>query len=540
MVEVKRALAMTRLLTLTGTGGSGKTRLALEVARDLVGFYPHGVWLVELAPLNEPALIPRAVAGALGVQERPDEPLINTLVDASSGTTALLVLDNCEHLVRAVASLADALLDACPGLKILATSREPLNVAGEMNRPVSPLGVPDPQREPTVSLLEGAESARLFLERARHRNPSFALTPKNARAVAEVCLGLAGMPLAIELAAVRVRALSVEQISERLKDSLKLLTGGGRTATQRQQTLRGTLDWSHELLSEAERTLFGRLSVFAGGWVLEAAEEVGSRGGIEQADVLDLLSGLVDKSLVVVAAAGEGGPRYGMLEPVRQYAREKLEESGEAGEIVHRHAEFFLALAEEAEPRFRRPEEATYSRLLEAEHDNMRAALSWSLNGGDPELGLRLAAALRWFWNARGHLNEGARHLEKALGGHGGPPAARAGAFYGWGHILRKQSDFERAEACFQQALALYEELRDEEHIADALQPWGWWYLIGATPRGPRLFRTRPGGGPEIGLTRRSTGHPQRLGGDRVREQRLRAGAAAVGRSLDVGQGTWE
>lgn len=473
MVEVKRALAMTRLLTLTGAGGSGKTRLALEMARDLVGLYPDGVRLVELAPLHEPELVTRAAAGALGISERPDEALIDTLVDASRGKTVLLVLDNCEHLVRAAARLADTMLDACPGLKVLATSREPLNVPGETNWPVSPLGVPDPQHEPTVALLEGAESARLFLERARHRNPSFALTPRNAPAVAEVCLGLAGMPLAIELAAVRVGALSVQQISERLNDSLKLLTGGGRTATRRQRTLRGALDWSHELLSEPERTLFGRLSVFAGGWTLDATEAVGSGGGIGQEDVLDLLSGLVDKSLVVAGATGEGGLRYGMLEPVRQYAGEKLEEGGEAGASRRRHAEFFVALAEEAEPKFRGLEEATYSRLLENEHDNMRATLSWSLDGGDPGLGLRLAAALRWFWNARGHLNEGARQLEKALDKGGGAPAARAGAFYGWGHILRKQSDFARAEACFQEALALYEELGEEEHIADTLEALG-------------------------------------------------------------------
>jgi predicted ATPase/DNA-binding CsgD family transcriptional regulator len=374
-------------------------------------------------------------------------------------------------------------------LKILATSREPLNVAGETNRPVSPLGVPDPQRAPTVALLEEAESARLFLERVRHRNPSFALTPKNTRAVSEVCLGLAGMPLAIELAAVRVGTLSVEQISERLHDSLKLLTGGGRTAAPRQRTLRGALDWSHELLSEPERALFGRLSVFAGGFTLSAAEAVGSGGNIGREDVLDLLSGLADKSLVVAEITEGDGPRYGMLEPLRQYAAEKLEERGEAETSRHRQAEFFVALAEEAEPKFRGPEEATYSRLLEAEHDNLRAALSWSLGGGDPELGLRLAAALRWFWNARGHLDEGARQFEKALDVGGGETAARAGAFYGWGHILRKKSDFGRAEAHFQEALALYEELANEAQIADALEALGLVAMDrGETARAAPLF----------------------------------------------------
>ena len=473
IVEVKRALSMTRLLTLTGVGGSGKTRLALEVACDLVGLFPDGVWLVELAPLYEPELVSRAVAEALGVSERPNEPLIATLVDACRGKTVLLVLDNCEHVLYAAASLADTLLDACSGLKVLATSREPLNVAGETNRLVSPLGVPDPRREPTAALLEGTESSRLFLMRAANRSPSFALTPSSARAVAEVCQGLAGIPLAIELAAVRVGTLSVEQISERLQDSLKLLTSGNRTAAPRQRTLRGALDWSHDLLSHAERALFSRLSVFAGGWTLEATESIGTSNGIEQEDVLELLSGLVDKSLVVAETSEEGRPRYRMLEPVRQFARQKLDDSGEGENARREHAVFFLGLAEEAEPKFRGPEEATYSRLLETEHDNIRVALSWALDGGDPELGLRLAAALRWFWNARGHLNEGAEQFEKALGACGGAAASRAGAFYGWGHILRKQSHFERAEACFEEALALYEELQDEAHVADSLEALG-------------------------------------------------------------------
>jgi predicted ATPase/DNA-binding SARP family transcriptional activator/DNA-binding CsgD family transcriptional regulator len=473
MAEAKRALSMTRLLTLTGAGGSGKTRLALEVARDLAGLYPDGVWFVELAPIYEPDLVPRAVAEALGIRELPNEPLIATLKDACREMTVLLVLDNCEHLLHAAAFLADTLLDACPEVKVLATSREPLNVAGETTRQVSPLDVPDLKREPSVGLLEGTESSRLFLERAAHRSPTFALTPSSTRAVAEVCIGLAGIPLAIELAAVRVGTLSVEQISERLRDSLGLLTTGSRTASPRQRTLRGALDWSHDLLSLDERVLFHRLSVFAGGWSLEATESAASGSSIERGDVLELLTGLVDKSLVVAEATEEDGLRYRLLEPVRQYARQKLDDSGEAENARRGHAEFYAALAEEAEPRFRGPEEAAYSRLLETEHDNMRAALSWSLDGGDPGLGLRLAAALRWFWNARGHLNEGAKQFEKALTVCNEASASRAGAFYGWGHILRKQSLFDRAEACFEESLALYEELGDEAHVADSLEALG-------------------------------------------------------------------
>ena len=375
LVEVKRALAMTRLLTLTGAGGAGKTRLAQEVAKDLVGAYPDGVWLVELAALSEPDLVPKAMAGALGVPELPDEPLTETLLEALRSRNALLVVDNCEHLVRAAASLVDALLDACPRLRVLATSREPLNVAGEMNWPVSPLGVPALRRKPTAAELEGSESVRLFVERARHRNPAFVLTPDNAGAVAAVCRELDGLPLAIELAAARVKALSVEQIAGRLKGSLELLTGGERTAPERHRTLRGALEWGQDLLDTRDRTLFRRLSVFAGGWSLGAAEAVGAGGEVAEGEVLDLLSGLVDKSLVLARAEGEAGMRYGMLEPVRQYALDKLEESGEAGALRHRHATNFLALAEEEPEAFKNVRPAGWIRRLADEHDNIRAAL---------------------------------------------------------------------------------------------------------------------------------------------------------------------
>jgi predicted ATPase/DNA-binding SARP family transcriptional activator/DNA-binding CsgD family transcriptional regulator len=402
MLETKRALAMTRLLTLTGAGGSGKTRLALEVGRDLVGAYPDGVWLTELAGISEGELVPQAVARALGVHERPGQQLTDALVETLRAKSILLLLDNCEHLVDAAARLADVLLDGCPHLRVLATSREALGVVGESVWPVPALSVPDSQRPPTVAELEGYEAARLFAERASDRLPGFALGPANVGAVAEVCRGLDGVPLALELAAARVGTMSVEQISERLGDSLGLLTGGARTAATRQRTLRGALDWSHELLDEPERALFRRLSVFVGGWTLEAAEAVAPGEGVERGKVLELLSGLVDKSMVIAEAARDGRIRYRLLEPVRQYALEKLEESGEAEAVRHRHTEHFLALAEEAEPRFRRPEEARWLDRLEAEHDNLRAALSWALGDGDPGLGLRLAAALWKFWTTRG------------------------------------------------------------------------------------------------------------------------------------------
>jgi predicted ATPase/DNA-binding SARP family transcriptional activator/DNA-binding CsgD family transcriptional regulator/Tfp pilus assembly protein PilF len=475
MLEVKRALAMTRLLTLTGVGGSGKTRLALEVARDLVGAYPDGVWLVELAGISEKELVPQSVAEALGVQEQPGRPLTDTLVESFGNKNMLLVLDNCEHLIYAAARLADALLDGCSRLRILVTSREALGVAGESLWPVPTLSVPDSQRMPTVAELEGFEAARLFVARVSDRRPGFALEPANAAAVAEVCRRLDGVPLAIELAAARVGTMSVEQIAERLGDSLGLLTGGSRTAVARQRTLRGALDWSHELLSNKEQILFGRLSVFAGGWTLEAVEAVAAGDGLEEGDNLELLSGLVDKSLVVAEASREGRVHYRLLEPVRQYALERLEHSGEANAVRRRHTEHFLALAEEAEQKFRGPEEARWLDRLEADHDNLRAALSWSLEYGETDTTLRLSGALSWFWSARGHVGEGARWLQEALSkGDQAAPTARAGALMSLGDIMGERTDFEQAEACLKEALRIYEELGDRARVAETLARSGW------------------------------------------------------------------
>jgi len=448
---------MTRLLTLTGVGGCGKTRLALEMARELVGAYPDGVWLVELAALLEGALVAQALASVLGMQEQPDRSLTDALVDFLRTKRALLVLDNCEHLVDAVARLADVLLDSCHHLRVLATSRESLNVEGELSWLVPSLSAPSLLQSPKVEELAGYESVRLFVERARHRNPAFSLTPENSHAVARICGRLDGIPLAIELAAARV-GLSVEQIATRLDDSLRLLSAGSRTATPRQRTLRGTLDWSYELLSMPEQSLFCRLSVFAGGWTLQAAEVVGA-GDTQHGDVVDLLSRLVDKSLVVAETTGIGGVRYRMLEPIRQYAQEKLEESGEAEEVRSQHASFFLALAEEAEPGLRGPEDAEWLERLEAEHDNMRAALSWALERGQTELGLRLAGALWLFWEAHGHYGEGRRWLEEALEKDGqASAAARAKALEGLGWTTYRQGDTDRAKAIAEEGLRLSDE----------------------------------------------------------------------------------
>ena len=479
MVEVKRMIAMTRLLTLTGAGGSGKTRLALEVARDLVSIYPDGVWLVTLAELSEGDLVPQAVAAALQVPERPGQPLTDTLVEDLEAKELLLVLDNCEHLVEAAARLVDTLLDSCPHLGVLATSREPLGISGEINWVVPLLSLPakadeESNGEATIESLMRSEALRLFVNRARLRLPDFQLTRQNAGAVASVCRKLDGMPLAIELATARMGALAVEQVAQRLDVSLDVLTGASRSAVPRQQTLRATIDWSHKLLSETERTFFRRLSVFTGGWTLEAAEAVCSGGGVEEGDVLDLLGGLVDKSLVVAGAPTGGAMRYRILEPLRQYAREKLEEGGEADEVQNRHAAFFLAVAEEAEPELAGPRQSAWVERLEAEHDNMREALSRILERGEAEPALRLGAALWRFWHVRGYLSEGIRWMEPVLAE--GEPAAssvRVKALEGMGWLQQMQGDLERAKGVYEEMLNLSRELGDTGSVATALNSLG-------------------------------------------------------------------
>lgn len=474
MLETRRLLPMTRLLTLTGAGGSGKTRLALEVARGLVGAYPDGAWLVELAGLSEPDLVSQAVATTLEVREQPGRPLLDTLLDALGDKEMLLVVDNCEHLVDAAARLAEALLSSCPRLRVLATSREPLGIRGEVLWQVSPLSLPETDEGSTVEGLMRYEAVRLFVDRARLRLSDFGLTRENAGAVARVCRTLDGIPLAIELATARMGALAVEQVAERLEGSLDLLAGGSRTAEPRQQTLRATLDWSHDLLSEAEQAFFSRLSVFAGGWTLEAAEAVCRGGGIEEGDVLDLLGGLVDKSLVVAGATTGGAVRYRMLEPIRQYARAKLQESGQADEVQGRHASFFLALAEEAEPELAGPEQSLWVERLEGEHDNLREALTWLLERGKAETGLRFGGALWRLWFAQGYLSEGVRWMEQVLAsGERAASPVRVKALEGMGWLAQYQGDFERAEATYEEMLKLSRELGDMGNVATALNSLG-------------------------------------------------------------------
>jgi predicted ATPase/DNA-binding SARP family transcriptional activator/DNA-binding CsgD family transcriptional regulator len=472
MIEVKRTLSMTRLLTLTGMGGSGKTRLALEVARDLVGIYPDGVWLVELAPLSEPELVAQEVASTLGVHEQPGRSYLDSLLDTLGDQQMLLLLDNCEHLVDAATQLTTTLLESCPRIRVLATSRERLGVMGELTWPVPCLSVPGAGEVPAVEELEGYESARLFVDRASKRHPDFELTPENARAVARVCTGLEGIPLAIELAAARVGVLSAGQISERLGHLLDLLTRGGRTAGHRHRTLRATLDWSYELLDKPEQALLGSLSTFAGGFTLEAAESVGARGEIQEEDVLELLTILVEKSLVVAEESWERGARYRLLEPIGQYAREKLEANEQAEALRSQHAWFFFALAVEAEPELKGPRQTEWLDRLETEHDNLRAALSWAL-GRESDLGPRMAGALCLFWYTRGYLSEGTTYLEAVASSDTVPATVRARALTGLGWIAEPQGDYERARVAYEESLELFRRSSDKRGVANALGDLG-------------------------------------------------------------------
>jgi non-specific serine/threonine protein kinase len=411
LAELTRLLSSTHLLTLTGPGGTGKTRLALEMAMNLLGEYPHGVWLVELAPLADPTLVAQTVASTLSVREQPQRSIVDALLDYVRAKTLLLILDNCEHLIEACAHLADTLLRAAPRLKIVASSREALGIAGETAYRVPSLPLPDVQALGLDALSQN-DCVRLFVDRALAASPHFHLKEKNAPAIAQICRRLDGIPLAIELAAARTRVFPVEQIAARLSDRFRLLTGGSRTALERHQTLRALIDWSYDLLSEPERALLRRLSIFAGGWSFEAAQAVCGEGLRD--DELDLLTHLVDKSLVSVEEEAEEG-RYHLLETIRQYARDTLFESGEAEHVHDRHLEFFLHFAETAEPKLRSAEQLEWLNRVETEYDNLRTALAWSLESSKSDRTLRLAGALSYFWVLRGIFSESYKWLNDAL-----------------------------------------------------------------------------------------------------------------------------
>jgi non-specific serine/threonine protein kinase len=467
--EVAALLGRAPLVTLTGAGGCGKTRLALMVADKLLGEYPDGVWLVELAALADPTLVPQSVAHALGLKEQPGQTPMELLSGYLKHRRLLLVIDNCEHLVGTCADLATALLRSCPQIRLLATSREALEVAGEVRYQVPPLTMPDLDHLPPPNQLAQYEAVQLFLERAQARRADFALSSRNAKAVVQVCVRLDGLPLAIELAAARVGVLPVETIAARLDDRFRLLTGGPRTALPRQQTLRATLDWSHALLSPSEQALLRRLAVFAGGWILEAAEAVCADEVLAEREILDLLSALVNKSLVQMEDI-DSHSRHMLLETVRQYAGEHLQASGEEVAARDQHLGWCLALAEEAEPALVGPEKGLWLARLDQEHDNLRAALRWAGSRGKGESGLRLAGALWRFWSTRGYLSEGRGWLEAALASSGpAAPLARARALDGAGKMASFQGDNAAAVTLYEEVLALRRELGDTQGSAESL-----------------------------------------------------------------------
>jgi predicted ATPase/DNA-binding SARP family transcriptional activator len=470
--EVKLLLSSTRLLTLTGSGGVGKTRLAIQAANDLIKSYKDGVWWVELAPLIDEALVPQAVAQALGVRESPGQPLTESLKDFLREKQLLLALDNCEHLITVCAQLANDLLIQCADLRILTTSRETLGITGETTLHVPALSFPVLANLSQMQNLKEFESVQLFVERAAAAHPDLALTQQNAFAVTKICQRLDGIPLALELAAARVRVLSLEEIATHLDDRFTLLTHGSRTALPRQQTLRAAIDWSYDLLSGPEQIFFKRLSVFAGGFTLEAAEVVAAGEDVSRSQATNLVGQLINKSLVTVEARSENADtRYGMLETIREYAREKLDGTGETERVRQRHRDMFIAFAEGAEPKLKGAEQLEWLDRLEVEHDNLRAAWDCAIES-DPEVALKLVSALLHFWFMRGNPSEGhewsTRLLERT--NQWGQTAKRAHVLGVAGWLLAYYPQhFAAARQLLGQALAIARTSGDTKEIAFVL-----------------------------------------------------------------------
>jgi len=472
--EVRALLKTSRLLTLFGAGGIGKTRLSQQVAAEVLDDFPDGVWFVELAPLTDPRLVPQSVAFVLGVKEEAGHPVVEALVKYAKDRRLLVILDNCEHLVQACAELATQLLQSGPHLKILASSRENLRIAGEATYPVPALAVPVPGTTTTLPAMTQYEAVLLFVDRAIAVQPAFQLTEQNAAAVADICQRLDGIPLALELAAARVRTLSVETIAARLTDRFRLLSGGNRTAMPRQQTLRALIDWSYDLLTENERALLRRLAVFAGGWTLEGAEAVGTGEAIGPQDVLDLLSNLVDKSLVSMEAEGQ---RYRLVETVRQYAQERLDASSEGGATRSRHLAFYLALAERASPELVGPAQGDWLGRLDLEGENLLAAHVWCDHAeGGAELGLRLIFAMKLYMIYRGLLALMHRAAVHALGRAGAQvrSAMRCRALHTAGQLGSLMGSFKEAQGFLDEGLSIAREIGDKGREAMILEELGF------------------------------------------------------------------
>ncbi len=473
--EIANLLDRYRLVTLIGPGGIGKTRLSLEVGQKMLPNHPDGVWLVELAPILDPLLVLRTTAIAIGLRDEPQRPVLDMLSDYLRGKQMLIILDNCEHVLDPCIQLVDTLLKNCAGLKILATSREPLGIIGEAIFRVPSLGLPDIKQ--LSEKTRYYESIRLFEERAQLVQIGFLVTTENASYVARICRQLDGIPLAIELAAARVKMLSAEQIAARLEQSFNLLTSGNRTSLPRHQTLQAAIDWSYDLLSPAEQTLFRRLSVFVNGWTLEAVEAVCSDLDLKPEYVLDLLSQLINKSLVTTEEL-RAETRYRMLETIRSYANEKLGKSGEGNWLKDQHLAYFLNLAETAAPHLIRPEQLEWLARLDVDYENLRAALEWSLNKEPAEPSLRLCAALGRFWLIRCYWMEGSKWLESALSkpersSSNSERVTRLKARYKDIELADNLDDLGRLKASAELSLRIAQENLDKQDIAIARLYWG-------------------------------------------------------------------
>ena len=473
LAEIRNLVAANALVTLTGPGGSGKTRLALQAGAEFVGRFEDGVWLAELATLTDPHLMPEAVAAALGVRNQTVVPsLVDTLIQYLRPKSILILMDNCEHLREAAADLVASLLRACPQVRFMATSQAALAVEGEATYQVPPLSMPDPKHLPSVDELMRFEAVRLFVDRAVLSQPRFTLTPRNAAAVAQITSRLDGIPLAIELAAARVKAIPVEEIAARLDDRFRLLISGTRTIPPQHQTLQATLDWSHDLLTPTEQMLLRRLSAFAGGFTLDAVEAVCGVDESQKGEILDVLTSLVDRSLVQFE---EDQARYRLLETIRLYARDKLVAAGEEALIRGRHRDWYLRLAEKAERHLIGPEQKEWLDQLEREHENMQAALEWCrLDPDGAEPGVRLAGALWRFWSIRGYWSEGRAWLEGALSKAGTLESlARVKALNGAAYLAFFQSDARRAEELLNESLVLARRIGDKSGAAFCLSLLG-------------------------------------------------------------------
>lgn len=460
-----------RLLTLTGTGGIGKTRLSIEVALALLADFEDGIFFVPLAPISDPQLVLPTIAQALGLREAGDLPLMERLQSSLSGRQLLLLLDNFEQVASAARQLA-ALLVACPILKLLVTSRAVLHVRGEQEFQVAPLALPDPKHASESSVVSQTPASALFVQRAQAIKPDFQLTPANAQIVAQICLRLDGLPLAIELAAKRIKLLPPQALLTRLEHRLNVLSGPLLDVPARQQTLRSTLAWSYDLLKPEEQRLLRRLAVFVNGTTLAAAEDVAGSG---PQPVLDGLSALIDQSLLQQHEQEDGEPRFVLLETIREYAWEQLVESGEAEATQRAHARFFLALAEQAEPHLRSAGQKQWFERLEHEHENLRAALRWLAEQHDAESVLRLGGALWWFWWVRGYISEGRSFLEPLLPeSKQATPLVRARALNAAGTLATLQGDLGQAEHLCNESLTLFRALKDAQGIVNSLWMLGY------------------------------------------------------------------